>query len=882
MDIRGTGVSTTGRRAVALALLLCLSGCGAGGVGGGQNPDPVVQDFPIAYVKRTIPAENPDGVVNPDVRDLLRFNAGGDLYLRDRAIAGSPERNISFPVTGGLGDVRDVEVSYDGSKILFALRLPEIENADPEDQPTWNIWEYEVESGQLRRIIASDITAEAGQDVAPHYLPDGRIVFASTRQRQARALLLDEGKPQFGALDEDLNEEALVLHVMRDDGSDLKQISFNASHDLDPTVLASGEVLFSRWDNAAGSAMHLYTVRPDGTELKLRYGAHSHATGTDGGSVQFLQPREMSDGRILSLIRPFTNTQGGGDLVLIDSANYVDNTTPTYPNLNILAGPAQTPATRNAVNTNPGPSAAGRYGSAYPLDANRLLVTWSECRLLEGVVIVPCTPERLQNPAAVEAPPLYGVFIYNMSSHTQLPVMAPREGVLYSDAVAVQPRPLANVLFDRQPGIDLDGALAEQNAGLLHIRSVYDVDGTDTGPITTLRDPALTAAAQRPARFLRVIKAVGIPDDNVRDFANTAFGRSAAQLMREIVGYKAIEPDGSVMLKVPADVPLAIEVLDAQGRRIGSRHNNWLQLRAGETVTCAGCHDHASGRSHGRGDVPSVNPGAPTTGLPFPNTVASLWADMGETMAAVRARISCMSDCAALEPSLDLVFDDVWTDPAVRAPDASFAYRYLDLATPAPTSAACQLAWSYLCRITVHYPSHIHPLWAVNRQVLDTDGVTVLQDHTCTACHSDRDAMGAARLPAGQLDLGDGASSDEPDHLKSYRELLFDDNEQELVGGVLQDVVVQATDANGAPLYQTDADGELVLDADGQPIPVLTTVTVSPSMSTAGARFGRFMAKFDAGGTHAGYLSAAELKLLAEWLDIGAQYYNDPFAAPVQ
>jgi hypothetical protein len=31
---------------------------------------------------------------------------------------------------------------------------------------------------------------------------------------------------------------------------------------------------------------------------------------------------------------------------------------------------------------------------------------------------------------------------------------------------------------------------------------------------------------------------------------------------------------------------------------------------------------------------------------------------------------------------------------------------------------------------------------------------------------------------------------------------------------------------------------------------------------------------------HAALLSTAELKLISEWLDIGAQYYNDPFAVP--
>ena len=53
-------------------------------------------------------------------------------------------------------------------------------------------------------------------------------------------------------------------------------------------------------------------------------------------------------------------------------------------------------------------------------------------------------------------------------------------------------------------------------------------------------------------------------------------------------------------------------------------------------------------------------------------------------MAQVRARISCQTDCAALNPSTNVVFDDVWTDPvaAGRAPDASFAYRYADLDHP--------------------------------------------------------------------------------------------------------------------------------------------------------------------------------------------------------
>ena len=54
--------------------------------------------------------------------------------------------------------------------------------------------------------------------------------------------------------------------------------------------------------------------------------------------------------------------------------------------------------------------------------------------------------------------------------------------------------------------------------------------------------------------------------DTVLDLPGTAFGRSRQQLMREIIGYVPVQPDGSVRVKVPANVPLAISVLDKAGQ----------------------------------------------------------------------------------------------------------------------------------------------------------------------------------------------------------------------------------------------------------------------------------------------------------------------------
>ena len=56
---------------------------------------------------------------------------------------------------------------------------------------------------------------------------------------------------------------------------------------------------------------------------------------------------------------------------------------------------------------------------------------------------------------------------------------------------------------------------------------------------------------------------------------------------------------------------------------------------------------------------------------------------------------------------------------------------------------------------------------------------------------------------------------------------------------------------------------------------------VTPSLQVAGANLSpRFFDLFAPGGTHDGRLTGVELKLISEWIDIGGQYYNDPFAAP--
>jgi hypothetical protein len=123
---------------------------------------------------------------------------------------------------------------------------------------------------------------------APHYLPDGRIVFSSTRQRQSRRSCSTKASRSSMRRPRTRREPSFVLHVMNADGTGIHQISFGQSHDMDPTVLMNGACSSAAGTPHRPQRIHLYTANPDGTDLQLHYGALSQpntGTNNDRGAV---------------------------------------------------------------------------------------------------------------------------------------------------------------------------------------------------------------------------------------------------------------------------------------------------------------------------------------------------------------------------------------------------------------------------------------------------------------------------------------------------------------------------------------------------------------------------------------------------------------------
>ena len=98
------GITEKATRMVALSIVvLIFTACGGGDgvqLGSGQDPDPVVIDFPIAYIKSPLPVDDNGVFQQQDLREQITFEFGADLYFRDRA---SPSSDASIR-SGGFAE----------------------------------------------------------------------------------------------------------------------------------------------------------------------------------------------------------------------------------------------------------------------------------------------------------------------------------------------------------------------------------------------------------------------------------------------------------------------------------------------------------------------------------------------------------------------------------------------------------------------------------------------------------------------------------------------------------------------------------------------------------------------------------------------------------
>ena len=224
--------------------------------------NPLVNQQPVLFIVRPqyeYNHHNTETLFQTDEFCTQQFRGHGALKTIDLASDSRVQTLLELPD----GIVRDPDVSFDGSQILFAVRR--------DIQDDYSLYQIDADGKNLRRLTGMPGVS----DIDPIYLPDGGIAFSSTR---------------------DLKYCMCNRHIMcnlfraESDGANIHQISNNTLFDGHGSLLADGRILYSRWeyvDREQLSAQGLWSIAADGTNPATVYGNNTYSPGAvlDGRAI---------------------------------------------------------------------------------------------------------------------------------------------------------------------------------------------------------------------------------------------------------------------------------------------------------------------------------------------------------------------------------------------------------------------------------------------------------------------------------------------------------------------------------------------------------------------------------------------------------------------
>lgn len=202
------------------------------------------------------------------------MKVGRKLYALKPARPGVVPRLVLDAGKGALGSPT---VSFDGQWIYVSMA--------PGGAPFFHIYKIKADGGEPQQLTDGPF-----HDIDPCELPNGKVVFTSTR---------------IGTFEEYHNPPSRSLFTMSSDGRNVTPLTHTIVFDNEPEVLADGRILFIRSDNFFGRGKVetlLHAMRPDGTAGYTEYGLEM---GPEyGGRLRAFNcgsPAPMSDGRVAFL-----------------------------------------------------------------------------------------------------------------------------------------------------------------------------------------------------------------------------------------------------------------------------------------------------------------------------------------------------------------------------------------------------------------------------------------------------------------------------------------------------------------------------------------------------------------------------------------------------
>ncbi|MDD2600366.1 MAG: hypothetical protein PHO37_14285 [Kiritimatiellae bacterium] len=492
--------------------------------------DRAVLTAPILFCKRF----NYQGLHIYDT--FFQWRPGGGIYVLENP-ADPPEQHRvravidpTTPETLGHGIYFDPSLAYDAKKLLFCFKGAANGNSV--------ICEIGVDGRGLRQITNLDNNGNpylgsggGHHDVTPCYLPDGRIVFTSTR---------------YSGLVPCANNGVAILHVMNADGSDIHTISVNNVTEFDPCVLADGRIMFGRWEYIDRNALviqSLWSVLPDGRN-EMEMFANNMVFPE---AVLQAKPVPGNDALVVAAFTPH-NSPPRGKIAMINTRTGKNNPTAIF---NFEA---------------PDQPTADRGDSCDP---------WA---LSENVVLFSTPPDAKDAPVT---PLQEGSYRRRNNPKLNALMLIDRTGkkvLVHSDPKIDLHDPI--LLVPRTPPREsIDMTDRNQRSGTFFVSDVYI---------------AMPSVKRGTVKWLRVVEETSrVTASPGSTWLNQTFLISAALAWSPKIyhGIVPVEPDGSCSFEAPSGRALSFQLLDHDYKLVRAMRT-FIQAAPGVSRSCVGCHEY--------------------------------------------------------------------------------------------------------------------------------------------------------------------------------------------------------------------------------------------------------------------------------------------------
>ena len=325
------------------------------------------------------------------------------------------------------------------------------------------------------------------------------------------------------------------LYVIRPDGTGMRQITFDQDEDSHPVVLNTGQVLYCRWEytNTPHAFPHLlFQMNPDGTGQREFYGSNSYWPN----AIYFPRPIPGEATKIVGVVSGYHGDHRMGELFVIDPALGRSGKSGMLRRIPGGGRGFDTPIMDHLT-----AASWPKFAYPWPLSGKYFLVSMKP------------SPERP-----------FGIYLVDVWDNILL--LHEVEGYALLD-----PTPFKKT--ERPPVVHDKTDLARKD-GIVYLHDVYAGPGlrdVPRGTVTHLRVHAYHFGYRGLAGWDKI-------------------GMDGPWEVMRILGAVPVEKDGSAMFRAPANTPIAVQPLDAEGRAVQVMRS-WFTLMPGETRSCVGCHE---------------------------------------------------------------------------------------------------------------------------------------------------------------------------------------------------------------------------------------------------------------------------------------------------